>query len=263
MEVKIVDLEEKHLKSYLCCLEEWSDEFNDAGDHKEKWYSVMKDNGLRVKVAVINDQIYGMIQYLPIEYSTANGCDSYFINCIWVHGYDKGVGFQQKKGIGKKLLLAAENDVKSLNKKGLVAWGVALPFWMKASWFKKQGYKKVDRDGIALLLWKPFEEKTDSPKWIRVQKKPRRIKGQVTVTAFVNGWCPAQNLNYERAKRVASEYNNLVDFRGINTLDRKTFLEWGISDAVYIDNKRISNGPPLTYEKIKGIIDKKIKKIKT
>ena len=30
----------------------------------------------------------------------------------------------------------------------MAVWGVALPFWMKASWFKKQGYRKVDRQGI-------------------------------------------------------------------------------------------------------------------
>lgn len=33
---------------------------------------------------------------------------------------------------------------------------------MKASWFKKQGYRKADHQGMAVLLWKPF---TDVAEW--------------------------------------------------------------------------------------------------
>ena len=33
-----------------------------------------------------------------------------------------------------------------MNKKGIAAWGLSLPFWMKASWFKKHGFKKVDKN---------------------------------------------------------------------------------------------------------------------
>jgi len=35
--------------------------------------------------------------------------------------------------MGKTLLQAAENDVKAMGAKGIVAWGLILPFWMKAS----------------------------------------------------------------------------------------------------------------------------------
>jgi N-acetylglutamate synthase-like GNAT family acetyltransferase len=58
--------------------------------------------------------------------------------------------------MGKALLKAAEDDAKSLGAKGIAAWGISLPFWMKASWFKNHGYKKADKDSMALLVWKPF-----------------------------------------------------------------------------------------------------------
>ena len=75
------------------CLEDWSDEMKEAGDHKEHWYRKMKDKGLGVKIAVTeDDKVVGMIQYVPLEYSTAEGDNLYFINCIWVHGYKEGVG---------------------------------------------------------------------------------------------------------------------------------------------------------------------------
>ena len=126
--MKIIDPSEKHLQTYFVCLEDWSEEMKEAGSHKELWYERMKDKGLRVKLAVDNDKVCGMIQYAPVEYSFVEGEDLYFIYCIWVHGYKKGIGKYQKKGIGKALLRAAEEDAKSIGVKGIAAWGISLPF---------------------------------------------------------------------------------------------------------------------------------------
>jgi hypothetical protein len=106
--MKIVDPSEKYLQTFFVCLEDWSAEMKEAGNHKELWYQRMKDKGLRVKLAVDNDKVCGMIQYVPVEYSFVEGKDIYFIYCIWVHGYKKGIGKYQKKGIGKALLFAAK-----------------------------------------------------------------------------------------------------------------------------------------------------------
>ena len=76
------------------------------------------------------------------------GKELYFKNCIWVHGHKQGRGNFQKKGMGRALLQTAEDDVKAMGVKGTMAWGISLPFWMKASWFRKQGYTKVDKQGF-------------------------------------------------------------------------------------------------------------------
>src|SRR3990172_13196827 len=110
----------------------------------------------------------------------------------------------------------------------MVAWGILLPFWMKASWFKKQGYRKVDRQWIQVLLWKPFTKDATPPRWIKAKKRPQKMLDKVVVTAFLNGWCPAQNLTFERARRAAAEVGDKVVFRKIDTFDRDTFLEWGL-----------------------------------
>ncbi len=101
--MKIIDLSEKYYSTYFMCLEDWSDEMKEAGNHKEMWFQKFKDKGLRVKIVVENDKVCGMIQYLPIEYSVCEGKDLYFINCIWVHGHKKGIGNFQKRGIGTEL----------------------------------------------------------------------------------------------------------------------------------------------------------------
>ena len=61
-----------------------------------------------------------------------------------------------------------------MDKKGVAAWGLSIPVWMKASWFKKHGYTKVDKDGIASLLWKAFTEDAVPPHWIKEQKRPQK-----------------------------------------------------------------------------------------
>jgi GNAT superfamily N-acetyltransferase len=261
--MEVIDLSEKHLNSYFVCLEEWSDEMKEAGNHKQAWFGKMKDKGLKVKLAIEGSDTIGMIQYVPVEHSFVDGSDLYFINCIWVHGHKGGVGNRQKKGVGRALLRAAEEDVRSMHKKGVAAWGISLPFWMKASWFKKHGYKKVDKNGMAVLLWKPFTEDAEPPVWIRQKKKPLKNEGKVTVTSFINGWCPAQSITCERAKRAAAEFGEAVLFQEINTFAQEDLHEWGLTDALYIDGKQIRTGPPPTYEKIRKKIEKRVNKLQS
>ena len=261
--MQIIDLSPEHEAVYIHCLEDWSEEMKEAGDHKSRWYTHMRERGLRVKLARDeNGTIGGMIQYLPIEEYGLQGRDLHFILCIWVHGYTEGRGNFQKRGMGKALLQAAEEDSRGLGKNGMAAWGVALPFWMRASWFKRQGYRAVDRNGIAVLVWKPFTEDALAPKWIRRKKKPGKTAGRITVSAFVNGWCPAQNLVYERARRAAGQFGDKVLFESYDTLDRGVFDEWGISDGLYIDGKEVRTGPPPSFEKIQGLIEKRVRRLK-
>lgn len=262
--ITIIDLNENNQHLYYMCLEDWSEEMKESGNHKECWFNYMKDKNLGVKLAVDErGEIGGMIHYFPIEYSFVEGKELYFIPCIWVHGHKEGRGSFQHRGMGRALLQAAEEDIKSRGGKGVVAWGLILPFWMRAAWFKKQGYKKVERNGIQVLLWKPFTDDATPPQWIKPQKKPVLIPGKVVVTSFINGWCPVQGIMHERAKRAAAECGQNVVFQGINTCDRAVFCEWGISDGIYIDEQPLSFGPPKSYEKIKAQIYKKVKKLKT
>ena len=260
--MQVVDLSSEHEGLFCDCLEDWSDEMKDAGDHKARWCAKMKDRGLRVKLATDDaGTVGGMIQYVPVEHSLAEGRDLYFVLCIWVHGYKHGRGDFQKRGMGKALLAAAEQDVQQLGGKGLVAWGLWLPFWMKASWFRKQGYKKVDRSGVAVLVWKPFAPDAVPPRWVKRQKKPQKTPGRVTVTGFVNGWCPGQNIAFERARRAAESFDQRVVFHRIDTSDRDVFLEWGIGDAVFVDDKQVGGGPPPPLGKFKKEIARRLKKL--
>jgi len=258
--MQVIDLADEYKDLYFVCLEDWSDEIKEAGTHKQLWYETMKERGLRVKLALDDKgQVGGMIQYLPIEHALVDGKGLYFIPCIWVHGHKKGRGDFRKRGLGKALLRAAEHDAKERGARGMVAWGMSLPVFMRASWFKKQGYKKTDRQGFQILLWKPFAADAEPPRWVRLRKTPGTMPGKVTVTAFLNGWCPAMNMVFERAKRASSEFGEKVVFQAIDTFNRESFLEWGISDGLFIDRKQMRTEPPPSYEKIKKKIRKAVR----
>ncbi len=66
---------------------------------------------------------------------------------------------------------------------------------------------------------------------------------------------------YERAKRAAAEFGDEVVFREIDTSDRDVLMEWGLSDALYIDDKQVRTGPPPSYEKIYKLISKRVRKL--
>jgi GNAT superfamily N-acetyltransferase len=261
--MKIINLTPEYENAYFVCLEEWSEEMKEAGDHKRRWFARMKAQGLRVKLALSDDgKLAGMIQYLPIKYSPAQGEGLYYIHCIWVHGYRQGQGDFQKKGIGTALLQAAEEDAREQGAKGMAAWGVTLPVFMRASWFKKKGYQVAEKQGMMALLWKAFADSAKPPQWIQPKKKPVYLPGTVSIIIFINGWCPAQSLVCERAKRAAADFKGQVEFREYDSSDPAVMMEWGISDGLYIDGREIRTGPPPSYKKIRKLIEKRVKHLR-
>jgi GNAT superfamily N-acetyltransferase len=259
--MKIIDLTEDKKDLFCLCLEDWSDEAKEAGPKRRRWLDRCEKRGLRAKLALDDNGVEGgMIQYGPIEHSFVNGAGLYFIYCIWIHGHKQGRGTFQGSGMGAALLAAAEADARQLGARGMAAWGVWLPFWMKASWFKKHGYRKADRQGISVLLWKPFADDALPPRWFpKVGKLPDPIARKVNVTAFSSGWCLAQNLVYERARRAAAELGDGVAFREIDTSERSAVAQWGLSDAVLVDGKTLQKGPPPSYQQIHKAIAKRLR----
>jgi GNAT superfamily N-acetyltransferase len=260
--MRIIDLTDEHKPLFACCLEDWSDEVREAGDRRARWVDRFLERGLRAKLAVDDRGVVGgMIQYLPIELSEVDGADLYFIKCIWVHGHKQGRGDFRGHGMGSALLDAAEADARALGAKGMAAWGLWLPVWMKASWFKRHGYKKADRQGVAVLLYKPFAADACPPRWYPKRKTlPEPAAGKVNVTAFVSGWCSAMNLAVARAERAATELGDGVVYREIDTSEPEAVARWGLCTEIFVDGREVRTGPPPKYEKVRSIIAKRLKR---
>ncbi len=259
--VTVIDLAPEHRGQFATCLEDWSDEVREAGDRRACWVERFLAKGLRAKLALDdNGVVGGMIQYLPIEQSTVSGSGLYFIPCIWVHGHKQGRGNFQGRGMGRALLEAAEADARALGARGMAAWGLWLPFWMKASWFRRHGYRNADRQGMAVLVWKPFSADTQPPRWRpRGRSLPDPVPGKVNVTAFVNGWCTGMNLTVERARRAASDIGDKVVYREIDTSEPEAMARWGFTDALFVDGREINTGPPPSYAAVRAAIAKRVK----
>jgi hypothetical protein len=113
--------------------------------------------------------------------------------------------------------------------------------------------------GMQVLLWKPFNQDARPPRWIKPKKTPATTPGKVTVTALLHGWCPAMNMTFERARRAASEFGDRVVFNSVDAFNRDVILEWGTSDALFVDKKQVRTGPPPSYNKIKKRIARRVK----
>jgi hypothetical protein len=110
-------------------------------------------------------------------------------------------------------------------------------------------------------LWKPFSDDASPPQFIKTRREPELISGKVVVTALANGWCSGINGMIERARQISREFGDKVVYREIDTSSREAVREWGLSDGLFVNERNIYMGPPLSYEKIKKIIGKKVRKL--
>jgi GNAT superfamily N-acetyltransferase len=258
----VIDLTPEHHDLFACCLEDWSEDAKEGAPRRAAWVERRLGQGLRAKLAVNDGVIGGMIQYLPVERSWVGGEGLYMVPCTWVHGHEQGRGDQRRKGMGSALLEAAEADARALGATGLAAWGLVIPVWMRASWYRKHGFRRVDRQGLAGLVWKPFTADARPPHWLPAFRRlPEPVPGKVQVTAFTSGWCMAMNMGIERAKRAAAQFPDLVDWREIDTSDRDAAAAWGAADALYVDGKAVTLGPPPSYEKVHRRIARRVERL--
>ncbi len=258
--MQIIDLKPEHHDAYFNCLGDGTSDFSIGTCRKKEWFACHADSGLSVKLAVDDDKKpIGMVQYGPAKIMFPQDHELAFIHCIWVLKQSKNENYQNR-GIGKALLRAVEDDVQQRGFKGLVAWGVALPVFMRASWFRRQGFKKIDKKGIAVLLWKPYAPDAVPVRWERDLKVPDRVRGKVDLTVLSSGWCTVMNANVENAIKAAEDFGDTVVVHEVDTRDRKNLVEWGQPDAIFLDGKQIAKGPPLSYEQIHKIIARQVKK---
>lgn len=259
--MEVVDLRPDRpelLEAWLDCLEPWNPDAREGRAGRAAWYEAMKDRGLFVKLALEGGAPVGFIQCVPIEESPMLGSDLYAILCIWVHGHRRGVGNHQGHGIGSALLVAAEEEARRRGARGMAAWGLAIPVWMRASWFRRHGYRRVDRQGISLLVFKRFTPDARAPAWAPRGAPPEPVPGRTTVTCFSNGWCSAMNASCERARRAAASFGDAVVVRTIDTRDPAVARHWGHSDALFIDRDEVRTGPPPSERRLRRLIRDKV-----
>jgi hypothetical protein len=86
----------------------------------------------------------------------------------------------------------------------------------------------------------------------------------------VGSWFPAVGRDREtvralfehRFRRVSAEHGDKVVFNEVSTLAKGAMLAHCQKDAVFIDGKELSPGPPPTEEKVRRILAKRVARLR-
>jgi GNAT superfamily N-acetyltransferase len=203
-----------------------------ALENPEKAISSLGTKNAKFKdMAVKNNLPEGLIEYVPIEHAPepVRGRKSLFINCLWIVPpfWRRGVAtalveraIEKGKAHGGVTVLAYEGD----------KWFGFFPY-MPAGFFRKFGFKEVDRDGSRVLLHLDLSA-GQQPSLIR--PKTRKLKsGRLAVDVFFSSQCPWSGWMVDRIKRNMKKYDATINT--INTDDRKVIEEHGMSRGVCIN----------------------------
>ena len=255
--MRVEDLSEETEGTFFRCLHDERPDDPEVLAIRRRWYDEFSGKGFGAKV-LINDsgEVAGLVQYMPVEHSHYLGRDLLAILCMWVHGYDHHIGNQQGQGFGRALLSAVEEEARAAGFKGVAVWGKDFPYWNPVSFYEHMGYTRVDRDGMDVLVWKPFTPDAEPPKLLRQTGKAVPGEEKVNVVSLFTGWCGGVDFSL-LAREAVEGLGDRVDFTEVDTSIRENMLEWGVSDGILLDGKPYrQDGPPFTAGELrKDILD--------
>ena len=236
--MKLIDVTEKTQEAFIRCLQEEQTEDHQLVKISRRWYEKNKEKGLRAKLLILDDgRRGGMCQYIPIEHSHLTGKDLMAILCLWVHGYEHGIGIQQGKGYGKRMLDAIEEDARLNGKKGVAAWGMDWDTnWMPATFFEHQGYTRTDEEEKVIVFWKPFSSDANPPRLLRLDNPPPKGTERVNVTVAVNGWCLGC-YKFLYAREAVEGIESCVEYTELDPPDRANILHLGKVGGIFLDGE--------------------------
>lgn len=136
---------------------------------KKAWLKERLDEGLVFLKSEQRGKCF--IEYIPAEYAWVPiEADGYMhINCFWVSGSLKGHGYSNE------LLEECIKDAKAKGKKGItvISSPKKKPFLSDPKYLEYKGFKAIDTaEPYYTLLYLPFDENADIPKFKEQAKKP-------------------------------------------------------------------------------------------
>lgn len=191
----------------------------------------------KVKTKTVQGSIAkGLIEYVPIEFACepVKGEGGLFINCVWI------VPPLWHQGAGKALLERCVKKARAYGGVSVLAyegdkWFGFFPY-MPTSFFKKFGFKEVDRDGSRVLLHLDLGG-NQKPKLIRAKVVRAKKSDKLTVDVFYSSRCPWSGWMVDKVTRGMKKYHAIVN--AINTDDRKVIEEYGMSRGVSVNGKPV------------------------
>ena len=198
----------------------------------------------------------GLLESIPIEYALEpiTGKKSLFINCMWILPPFWG------KGVGKALIEYLTNRAKEIGGISTIAYdgdkwcGTSINY-MPVSFFKKFGFKEIERDESRVLLHLDLGAEIP-PKLIYPNYEALENEKTTNITAFYNCQCPWSKLMIDELTQNIKQ-NLDINLKVVETNNREIIEKFGISRGLLIEGKPVLKRIALWNE-----MQKEIKKFK-
>jgi GNAT superfamily N-acetyltransferase len=216
-----------------------SDELDAHARPRLRWLKANYEKGLRVKIALIDDNTAGFMYLIPIEICPWGplGREMMVLPCLWA------VNEARDKGVGKALIASAEQETKNQKCKALTVIGYYHDFWfMPAPFFEKLGFSIVQRKDEAAVLWKVFDKSAKPPKLLERNYKFKPVPNKVVVELFWHSFCLTSIGEAQRVREVAAEFGDAVVLNEYCADNRAVLLRYQIPRAIFINGKEIEWG---------------------
>jgi len=244
-----------------CTHEGESDEIDACARRRLAWLKGMYAQGLRVKVALRDDQRVGFLYLMPIEVCPWGplGRDLMAIPCLVVQDKAKG------RGVGRALIEAAEEEARAQGRKGLVTEAYYWDSWfMPAPFFERCGFSvarsrevpgQAERGGHReAILWKLLDASAETPRFLKRDYRFEPVPGKVVVDLFYNTFCETSDMEAQRVREVVEEFGDRVVLREYCADDRAVFAEYQTPRAIYVNGREIWWGYEAPREGIREAI---------
>lgn len=221
-----------------------------------KWVGKMLHSDLAIQGQVP----MGLLEYIPIEHALEPiiGAESLFINCMWV------LPPFWNTGVGTALVDSFILRAKHYSGASVIAYdgdrwfGTSIKY-MPSSFFKKFGFKEVDRDGSRVLMFLNLDSKT-KPKFIYHKTKDSKKNKKINFDIFTNDQCPWSRYMISTIKKELDKYSNIK----VNVVDsnKRDFIQkLGLSRGVCLNGTPVINRMA-SWEEIKPDIEKYLQEFK-
>jgi GNAT superfamily N-acetyltransferase len=237
-----------------CCSHvEESKEIDMAARRRVGWIRRKFEEGLRVKVALLDGLHAGFLYLMPIEISPWGplGNDLLVISCLYVT-LDK-----QRRGVGRALVRAAEDETKRWKAKGIVTTAYYHDFWfMPATFFEKMGFRVANRRGPTGILWRAYDPSAELPRFLERNYSFQPVEGKVVIDLFWSSICSTSEIEAQRVREVASEFGDAVILNEYASDKPAILREYQTPRGIFINGDEIYWGYGAPKEGIRTAIDR-------
>lgn len=233
-------------------------EYEMSAPRRISWLRSMEYDGLRVKVALLNNIHAGFLYIMPIEINpwSIEGKELMVFPCLVSHSKFA------KKGIGKELIKAAEEETYKQNRKGIATIAYFWDFWfMPAEYFLKLGFKIAEKQGEEAIFWKQLDKSANPPYFRKKKYEFKPEKGKIIVDLFWNRFCLTSDVEAQRVRDVISEFGNNVVLNEFSAIDKPVLQRYGISRGIYVNGQRMEIGPEIEKTKLREVINNALVKL--